>query len=92
MLYTVLLAIHIAAGSLALLTAAGALLTQKGGVRHVRAGRVYAISMTLVFLTAVPLALMGADIFLLLIAVFSLLSGVRGLALRSELSRQGARG
>ena len=71
MLYTVLLAIHIAAGSLALLTAAVALLTQKGGKRHVLAGRVYAISMTLVFLTAVPLALMGADIFLLLIAVFS---------------------
>ena len=71
MLYAVLLAIHIAAGSVALLSAAGALVTQKGGKRHVLAGRVYAIAMTLVFLTAVPLALMGADIFLLLIAVFS---------------------
>ena len=71
MLYTVLLAIHIAAGSVALLAAAGALFTRKGGKRHVLAGRVYAIAMTLVFLTAVPLALMGADIFLLLIAVFS---------------------
>ena len=62
---------HIVAGSIALLTAAVALITQKGGVRHVRAGRAYAIAMTLVFLTAVPLAVMGADIFLLLIAVFS---------------------
>ena len=38
---------------------------------HVRAGRAYAIAMTVVFVTAVPLAVMGADIFLLLIAVFS---------------------
>ena len=71
MLYSVLLTIHIIAGSAALLTAAVALFTRKGGKRHVLAGRVYAISMTVVFLTAVPLALLGADIFLLLIAVFS---------------------
>ena len=67
----VLLSIHIAAGSVALLTAAVALSTAKGGVMHVRSGRVYAVCMTLVFLTALPLALLGASIFLLLIAVFS---------------------
>ena len=71
MLNTVLLAIHIVSGSVALLTAAIALITQKGGIRHIRAGRVYAVAMTLVFLTAVPLAFFGSDIFLLLIAVFS---------------------
>ncbi len=71
MLNAVLLFIHIGAGSVALLTAAGALATAKGGVNHVRAGRVYALAMTAVFLTALPLALLGADIFLLLIAVFS---------------------
>ena len=66
-----LLGLHIAAGSIALLTAAVALLTEKGGIIHVRVGRVYAVMMTLVFLTAVPLSLLGADIFLLLIAFFS---------------------
>ncbi|MXZ92440.1 MAG: hypothetical protein F4W95_04305 [Chloroflexi bacterium] len=66
-----MLVIHIAAGSVALLTALVALVTAKGGVMHVRAGRVYAIGMTLIFLTAVPLAVLGADVFLLLIAFFS---------------------
>ena len=72
MIATILLIIHIAAGSAALLTALVALVTAKGGVIHVRAGRVYAISMTLIFLTAVPLAILGADVFLLLIAFFSM--------------------
>ena len=68
---SVLLIIHIASGSVALLASALALVTQKGGVRHVRAGRVYAAAMTLIFATAVPLAILGSSIFLLLIAVFS---------------------
>ena len=72
MIATILLVIHIAAGSVALLTAFVALVTPKGGVIHVRAGRVYAIGMTLIFLTAVPLSLLGADVFLLLIAFFSM--------------------
>ena len=67
----VLLVVHIAAGSVALITAFVALVTPKGGVIHVRVGRVYAVGMTLVFLTAVPLAILGADVFLLLIAFFS---------------------
>ena len=71
MLALTLLVIHIAAGSVALLTALAALVTAKGGTIHVRAGRVYAIGMTLIFLTAVPLAILGADVFLLLIAFFS---------------------
>jgi len=71
MIALIILVIHIAAGSVALLTAFVALVTAKGGVIHVRAGRVYAIGMTLIFLTAIPLAILGASIFLLLIAVFS---------------------
>ena len=71
MIPLILLVIHIAAGSVALLTAFVALVTAKGGVIHVRAGRVYAIGMTIIFLTAIPLAILGASIFLLLIAVFS---------------------
>ena len=71
MVYNVLLALHIGAGSIALLAAAVALCTAKGDTNHVRSGRVYAIAMTLVFVTALPLAIMGANVFLLLIAVFS---------------------
>ena len=71
MIALALLVIHIAAGSVALLTAFVALVTAKGGVIHVRAGRVYAIGMTLIFLTAIPLAILGASVFLLLIAFFS---------------------
>ena len=68
---TILLTIHIAAGSIALLTAVVAIITAKGGRYHVLAGRVYAIAMTVIFLTALPLAILGASVFLLLIAVFS---------------------
>ncbi len=71
MIGLILLVIHIAAGSVALLTAFVALVTAKGGVIHMRAGRAYAIGMTLIFVTAIPLAILGASIFLLLVAVFS---------------------
>ena len=66
-----LLIFHIAAGSVALATAAVALLTIKGGTHHVRAGRVYAAAMALVCVTALPLAVLGSDVLLLLVAVFS---------------------
>ena len=71
MIAPALLVVHIAAGSVSLLAAAIALITPKGERWHVLAGRVYAIGMTLVFVTAVPLAVMGRSIFLLLIALFS---------------------
>ena len=71
MLGTILLVIHIAAGSVALTTALLSLATAKGGVNHVRAGRVYAVAMALVCGAALPLAILGADAILSLIAVFS---------------------
>ena len=71
MLSAVLLAFHIGAGSVALVAAAVAVFTGKGQKWHILSGRVYAIGMTVVFLTAVPLALLGASVFLLLIAFFS---------------------
>ena len=71
MVSLILLSVHIAAGSVALLTAAMALTTPKGERWHIRAGRVYAIGMTLVFVTAIPLAILGSSIFLFLIAFFS---------------------
>ena len=71
MVNLILLVVHIGAGSAALLAAGVALLTAKGRTNHVRSGRVYALAMTLVFLTALPLAILGADVFLLFIAFFS---------------------
>ena len=71
MVDTLLLVIHIAAGSVALATAVVALLTAKGEVHHIRAGRVYAASMAVVCVSALPLAVLGSDVVLLLVAVFS---------------------
>ena len=67
----VLLMIHIAAGSVALTTAVIALITAKGGIHHIRVGRVYAVAMTVIFMTALPLALLGSNVFLALVALFS---------------------
>ena len=71
MISVALLAVHIACGSVALLAAAVALVTAKGRRNHILSGRIYSLGMTGVFVTAVPLALLGADIFLLFIAFFS---------------------
>ena len=71
MLNLALLIIHISSGSTALLAAPVALVTAKGGPNHIKVGRVYALAMTVVFITAIPLALLGASIFLFFIAFFS---------------------
>jgi len=67
----ILLAVHIAAGSVSLATAGVALVTTKGGRWHVLAGRIYTVGMTVVFVTAIPLAIFADSIFLFLIALFS---------------------
>lgn len=71
LLQLILLVVHVSAGSVSLATAGVALVTAKGGRWHVLAGRIYAVGMTVVFLTAVPLAILGASTFLFLIALFS---------------------
>ena len=71
MIATALLVIHIAAGSAALVTAGVALVMAKGERWHVLAGRIYAAGMTVVFLTAAPLAALVSSSFLFLIALFS---------------------
>ena len=71
MIQLILLAVHIAAGSMSLAAAGAALVTAKGGRWHVLAGRAYAVGMTVVFVTAIPLAILADSIFLFLIAWFS---------------------
>ena len=68
---SILLAIHVLAGLIALLSAGVPVVTKKGGNVHKKAGRVYALAMAVVFVTALPLAVLGSDIFLLIIAFFS---------------------
>jgi len=62
---------HIAAGSIALFVAPGAMLTVKGGRWHRRWGRVYVWAMGVVAVTALALATVRPNLFLALIAVFS---------------------
>jgi len=77
---------HVAAGVLGLVAGGLALATEKGGRRHVRAGRVYVGSMGVVVATVVPLFAVDPTTFrtfLLLVAVFSgyfVFSGYRALA------------
>ena len=68
---SVVLFIHIAFGSVALLTAALAFLTKKGPKFHAKVGRIYAFAMIGVGLTAGVLWWMGSTDFLLFIAFFS---------------------
>lgn len=63
--------IHISAGVGAIIAGLVAIVTTKGAPRHLRAGRIYAIAMGIVVVTAVPLALVDGNYFLLTVAVFS---------------------
>ena len=70
-LIPLLLAIHVAAGTLALVVAPVAMLTAKGGPAHRRWGRVYYWAMGVVALTALVVALWRPNPFLAMVAVFS---------------------
>ena len=67
----ILLPMHILAGAIALLCAALAVSSQKGKQLHVLAGRTYFWCMATIFLTAIPMSIIGSNIFLFLIAIFS---------------------
>ena len=67
----ILLLIHITVGSIALLCAALALSTAKGKKIHVLSGKTYFWSMVIIFLTAIPMAIINGNVFLFLIAIFS---------------------
>ena len=76
----ILLSIHILAGSVALVSAALALSTEKGKKFHVLIGKAYFWSMVIIFLTALHMSIITGNVFLFLIAIFSFylaFSGVR---------------
>ncbi|NJO01461.1 MAG: DUF2306 domain-containing protein [Bacteroidia bacterium] len=77
--------IHIVGGTLALLFGLGALVSKKGQKIHRISGQVYFWSMLAVFITALGLAILRLNPFLLLVAVFSfhlVASGYRSLYLK----------
>ena len=67
----ILLSIHILAGSVALVSAALALSSEKGKKFHVLIGKAYFWSMVIIFLTALPISIITGNVFLFLIAIFS---------------------
>ena len=89
------LGIHVAAGFLALLAGAGAIVTKKGGLRHRRLGRTYVYGMAVVSATALVLLAFEQSfgrIVLGLIAVFSFylaFSGYRVLSRKRAVDRPG---
>jgi uncharacterized membrane protein len=89
------LAVHVAAGFLALFTGAGAIVTEKGGLRHRRLGRTYVYAMAVVSVTALGLLAFEQSlgrIFLGLVAVFSFyfaFSGYRVLSRKRAIDRPG---
>lgn len=73
-----MLIMHIAGGSLALITGLGAMLTPKGSSAHRWCGKIYFWSMTAVFVGALTTALGHRLDFLLMVAFFSYYMTVRG--------------
>lgn len=73
-----MLVIHIAGGTIALITGLGAMLSKKGGKTHRTFGKIYFWSMTLVFVGALALAIGHHLTFLLMVAFFSYYMTVRG--------------
>lgn len=72
------LAVHIAAGSIALLLAPVAMIVKKGGPAHRRWGRIYFWSMAVVAATAIIMSIYHHIPFLLMVAVFSFYNAFAG--------------
>ncbi|MDI9333845.1 MAG: hypothetical protein QM533_05670 [Cytophagales bacterium] len=70
-MYAVLLALHIAAGSVALLSAVSALIVAKGKTAHRRWGMAYVCSMALISLTAWTMSALKPNAFLFAVGCFS---------------------
>ncbi len=72
------LILHIAGGTVSLLSGLVAILTLKGGKTHRGAGKIYFGGMTAVFIGALVLSIMKGNDFLLMVGFFSYYMTVRG--------------
>lgn len=92
MLEALLVLLHVAAGTFALVLAPIAITTRKGGRNHCLGGRVYFWAMAVLFITALGLLVVRPNIFLLIISVLSFygaFSGTRALARKRPQVGQG---
>jgi len=76
--FRIMLWLHIAGGTSALINGLGAMFTTKGGKIHRIFGKIYFWSMTAVFVSALILAIGHNKTFLLMVAFFSYYFTVRG--------------
>ena len=67
----ILLPMHIGAGIFALIASLLAVLSAKGKKLHIQSGRIYFWAMAVIFVTAIPMALISGNQFLFITAVFS---------------------
>lgn len=65
------LAIHIVAGTIALISGAINMIGRKGGIRHRKAGKVFAISMYAVALSSLILSLVIESLFFFCLGIFT---------------------
>jgi hypothetical protein len=73
-LYRMLLLVHVAAGVVSLLSAGVAIAAKHLAWKHqvhLISGRFFAVAMTLIFVTALPMSLLRFNLFLLLVSIFS---------------------
>lgn len=85
-----LLYLHILAGFISLAIAYVLLFIKKGNKRHKKLGMIYVYGMTTIFVTAIPLSLLGEfNSFLFVIAIFSFYLAFSGY--RQGRDRNGAR-
>lgn len=81
MVFSILLALHIAAGSVALCAAMVAVLSKWANLTHawhVRSGRTFFWGMCVVTATAIPMTFIHPNLLLLLIALFSVYMALAG--------------
>ena len=84
--FNIILTMHVAAGTMALGSAGIAIFSRKGATIHRRFGRIYALAMSVAVLSALVLALLDLNAFLLLISLFTLylvFTGWRAAVVRS---------
>lgn len=66
-----MLLVHITAGLVALICALMAVSSKKGSNFHRKVGRIYALGMATIGVTAIPMAIISEKMFLFLVALFS---------------------
>ncbi len=89
--FSIALATHIVAGTLALVAGPVAMIVGKGSRGHRRAGLIYFWAMAVVAITAIVLSVMRSGWFLLLVGIFSFYLAFTGLrAVRNKLPQKQA--